>query len=58
MSGRLPFPAIVIDRNSGPTFKGITMPDFFTLVLFAAAAMVLTATPGLDMLLIASRSVS
>ncbi len=34
------------------------MPDFSTLVLFAAAAVVLTATPGPDMLLIASRSIS
>ncbi|MCZ3375859.1 LysE family translocator [Rhizobium sp. AG207R] len=34
------------------------MPDFSTIILFAAAALVLTATPGPDMLLIASRSVS
>jgi len=34
------------------------MPDFSTIMLFAAAAVVLTATPGPDMLLIASRSVS
>ena len=34
------------------------MPDFSTIMLFAAAAIVLTATPGPDMLLIASRSVS
>ncbi|HEV2507668.1 MAG TPA: LysE family translocator [Mesorhizobium sp.] len=34
------------------------MPDFSTLILFAGAAFVLTATPGPDMLLIASRSVS
>lgn len=34
------------------------MPDFSTLMLFAAASVVLTATPGPDMLLIASRSVS
>ncbi|WP_416407531.1 LysE family translocator [Agrobacterium rosae] len=34
------------------------MPDFSTLMLFVAAALVLTATPGPDMLLIASRSVS
>lgn len=34
------------------------MPDFSTLILFASAAVVLTATPGPDMLLIASRSVS
>lgn len=34
------------------------MPEFPTLMLFAAAALVLTATPGPDMLLIASRSVS
>jgi len=34
------------------------MPEFSALVLFAAASMVLTATPGPDMLLIASRSVS
>lgn len=34
------------------------MPDFSTFMLFAAATLVLTATPGPDMLLIASRSVS
>jgi threonine/homoserine/homoserine lactone efflux protein len=34
------------------------MPDFATLALFAAACLALTATPGPDMLLIASRSVS
>ncbi|WP_259782453.1 LysE family translocator [Aestuariispira ectoiniformans] len=34
------------------------MSDFSTITLFAAAALVLTATPGPDMLLIASRSVS
>jgi threonine/homoserine/homoserine lactone efflux protein len=34
------------------------MPDFSTLALFAAACLALTATPGPDMLLIASRSVS
>ncbi len=34
------------------------MPDFSTLMLFSAAAFVLTATPGPDMLLIASRSIS
>src|ERR1041385_6616945 len=34
------------------------MPDFSTIMLFAAAAVVLAATPGPDMLLIASRSVS
>nr|WP_321525400.1 LysE family translocator [uncultured Cohaesibacter sp.] len=34
------------------------MPDFSTIMLFAAACAVLTATPGPDMLLIASRSVS
>ncbi|WP_145322048.1 MULTISPECIES: LysE family translocator [unclassified Rhizobium] len=34
------------------------MPDFSTIILFVAAALVLTATPGPDMLLIASRSVS
>lgn len=32
------------------------MPDIATLVLFAAACLALTATPGPDMLLIASRS--
>jgi len=32
------------------------MPDFSTLLIFAAAALALTATPGPDMLLIASRS--
>lgn len=32
------------------------MPDFSTLALFAAACLALTATPGPDMLLIASRS--
>jgi threonine/homoserine/homoserine lactone efflux protein len=36
----------------------MTMPDFSTFMLFAAASLVLTATPGPDMLLIASRSVS
>ncbi|WP_429814556.1 LysE family translocator [Ensifer sp. B1-9] len=34
------------------------MPDISTIALFAAASLVLTATPGPDMLLIASRSVS
>lgn len=34
------------------------MPDSSIVMLFAAAALVLTATPGPDMLLIASRSVS
>ena len=34
------------------------MPDLSTLMLFAAACLVLTATPGPDMLLIASRSIS
>lgn len=34
------------------------MPDLSTIMLFAAAAVVLTATPGPDMLLIASRSIS
>jgi threonine/homoserine/homoserine lactone efflux protein len=34
------------------------MPDFSTLMLFAAASVVVTATPGPDMLLIASRSIS
>lgn len=34
------------------------MPDLSTFMLFAAASLVLTATPGPDMLLIASRSVS
>ncbi len=34
------------------------MPDSSTFMLFAAASLVLTATPGPDMLLIASRSVS
>src|SRR6478672_8623678 len=34
------------------------MPDFATLALFAAACLALTATPGPDMLLIASRSIS
>lgn len=34
------------------------MPDFPTIGLFAFAAFVLTATPGPDMLLIASRSIS
>ena len=34
------------------------MPDFSTFALFAAASLVLTATPGPDMLLIASRSIS
>ncbi|NVJ98118.1 MAG: LysE family translocator [Alphaproteobacteria bacterium] len=34
------------------------MPDISTLLLFSAASLALTATPGPDMLLIASRSVS
>jgi threonine/homoserine/homoserine lactone efflux protein len=34
------------------------MPDLSTLALFAVACLALTATPGPDMLLIASRSVS
>jgi len=34
------------------------MPDLSTLALFAIACLALTATPGPDMLLIASRSVS
>lgn len=34
------------------------MPDFPTLALFSLACLALTATPGPDMLLIASRSVS
>jgi threonine/homoserine/homoserine lactone efflux protein len=34
------------------------MPDLTTLLLFATACVALTATPGPDMLLIASRSVS
>jgi threonine/homoserine/homoserine lactone efflux protein len=34
------------------------MPDLATLALFSAAALALCATPGPDMLLIASRSVS
>ena len=34
------------------------MPDITTLILFATACVALTATPGPDMLLIASRSVS
>jgi threonine/homoserine/homoserine lactone efflux protein len=34
------------------------VPDFSTLALFAVACLALTATPGPDMLLIASRSVS
>jgi threonine/homoserine/homoserine lactone efflux protein len=34
------------------------MPDASTLILFAGACLVLTATPGPDMLLIASRSVA
>jgi threonine/homoserine/homoserine lactone efflux protein len=34
------------------------MPDFATLGLFAVACLALTATPGPDMLLIASRSLS
>ena len=34
------------------------MPDTATLMLFAAACLALTASPGPDMLLIASRSVS
>ncbi len=34
------------------------MPDFSTLALFAAAALALAVTPGPDMLLVASRSLS
>jgi threonine/homoserine/homoserine lactone efflux protein len=34
------------------------MPDFSTIAFFAIACLALTATPGPDMLLIASRSVS
>src|SRR5258708_38218554 len=34
------------------------MPDISTLALFALACLALTATPGPDMLLIASRSAS
>jgi threonine/homoserine/homoserine lactone efflux protein len=34
------------------------MPDFQTLMLFSIACLALTATPGPDMLLVASRSVS
>src|SRR6476659_6193279 len=34
------------------------MPDITTLILFATACLALTASPGPDMLLIASRSVS
>ncbi len=34
------------------------MPEISTLILFASACIVLTATPGPDMLLIASRSIS
>jgi threonine/homoserine/homoserine lactone efflux protein len=34
------------------------MPDLSTIMIFAAACVVLTATPGPDMLLIASRSIS
>ncbi|MDN0085154.1 LysE family translocator [Crenobacter sp. SG2305] len=34
------------------------MPDIYILALFASACLVLAATPGPDMLLIASRSVS
>lgn len=34
------------------------MPDISTITIFAAACVVLTATPGPDMLLIASRSIS
>ena len=34
------------------------MPDSSTIILFASVALVLTASPGPDMLLIASRSVS
>ena len=34
------------------------MPEFATLVVFAAACLALTTSPGPDMLLIASRSVA
>ncbi len=41
-----------LHTNSG----GNAMPDLSTLLLFTAASFALTATPGPDMLLIASRS--
>jgi threonine/homoserine/homoserine lactone efflux protein len=44
---------VFIDTDKGPP-----MQDLSTLALFAAACLALTATPGPDMLLIASRSVS
>ncbi len=50
--------AFLINGDSGFNVKETIMPDFSTLVLFAAASLVLTATPGPDMLLIASRSIS
>ncbi|MGR6429434.1 LysE family translocator [Rhizobium sp. PAMB 3174] len=34
------------------------MPDFSTIIVFATAALVLTATPGPDILLITSRTIS
>jgi threonine/homoserine/homoserine lactone efflux protein len=50
--------ANLLQGNSGSISKEINMPDITTISLFAAASLVLTATPGPDMLLIASRSVS
>src|SRR4029077_2933263 len=43
--------------NEKSRAEGVRVPDLPTLVLFATACLALTATPGPDMLLIASRSV-
>src|SRR5262245_41633153 len=53
----LPRRRILLVRNSGQ-LEGNDMPDLSTILIFAAACVVLTATPGPDMLLIASRSIS
>jgi threonine/homoserine/homoserine lactone efflux protein len=49
---------VLVKGCSGFHFKDLIMPDVSTLFVFAAASLVLTATPGPDMLLIASRSIS
>lgn len=41
-----------------PFRKENVVPDFSTFMLFAAVSLVLTTTPGPDILLVASRSVS
>jgi len=44
--------------NHTQTWGTSLMPDLATIALFAVACLALTATPGPDMLLIASRSIS